>query len=300
MNNPTGTTDARAASAAPAAVADTEAIARAEMRRQRRLRQRDLALAVLTPAVMLAAWQAAAAAGWIDARLFPPPSQTFARAAELIASGELFGHLFPTLARLFTGYVLGAVAGIAIGLVMGAWRPVRAALAPTFSALYALPKIAILPLLLLIFGLTETPRILAVAITIFFVVQINTLSGILQIDHGILEAARAYGATGWRQFRFITIPACLPAIFTGMRVSAGLGVVVVIAVEFVASSEGLGYLIWNSWQLFQPERMYVGLIVVSILGASMTGLIALFEYLAVRWRRANRPLRRRRAGKEVS
>ncbi|MBO0851711.1 MAG: ABC transporter permease subunit, partial [Pseudonocardia sp.] len=98
------------------------------------------------------------------------------------------------------------------------------------------------------------------------------------------------GATGWRRFRFVTIPASLPSIFTGLRVAAGLGVVVITAVEFVASNEGLGYLIWNSWQLFQPERMYVGLVTVSVLGAAVTGLIALLEHVTVRWRRANDPV----------
>lgn len=271
-------------------LARLDAIVARERRRARRLRRRDLALAVLTPVVLLAAWQLAAGVGALDARLFPPPSRTFARAADMIASGQLLDHVLPTLARLSAGYLLGAVAGVAVGLAMGAWRPLYAALAPTFAALYALPKIAILPLLLLIFGLTETPRVLAVAITIFFVVQINTLAGIRQIDRGTLEAARAYGATGWRRFRFVTIPASLPSIFTGLRVAAGLGVVVITAVEFVASNEGLGYLIWNSWQLFQPERMYVGLVTVSVLGAAVTGLIALLEHVTVRWRRANDPV----------
>lgn len=264
-------------------------LARRELRRHRRLRNRDIALAVLTPVALLAVWQLAASTGLIDDRLFPPPSQTFVRGAAMFATGELYGHLGVTLARLLTGYLAGAAAGIAVGLAMGSWRPLRAALGPTFAALYALPKIAILPLLLLIFGLNDTPRVLSVGVTVFFILQINTLGAIHQIDARVLEAGRAYGATGWRLFRFVTIPAILPAIFTGLRVAVGTGVVVIIAVEFVASNDGLGYLIWNSWQLFQPERMYVGLLVVAVLGAVLTGIVALIEHLALPWRRANAP-----------
>jgi NitT/TauT family transport system permease protein len=276
----------------------TGAAAQKELTKARRLRRRDVALAILTPVLLLVAWQLAAEAGLIDRQLFPPPSETLTRGVEMLAGEELLTHIGATVARLATGYTLGALLGIVCGLAMGTWRPLNAALGPTFSALYALPKIAILPLLLLIFGLTETPKILAVMITIFFVLQINTLSGIRQIDSRVLEAAQAYGATGWRQFRFVIIPAVLPSIFTGLRVAAGLGVIVITAVEFVASNNGLGFLIWNSWQLFQPERMYVGLIAVSILGALLTFGITFAEYLAIPWRRANKPSRSSRRRNE--
>lgn len=268
-----------------------EAIAR-EYRRERRLRTRDLLLAILTPILLLACWEFAARGGLLDPRLFTPPTQIIERGAAMIADGELWGHLSATTARLLAGFVIGAALGILAGLAMGVWRPVRAALGPTFTALYALPKIAILPLLLLIFGLTETPKVLAVAISVFFVVQINTLAGIVQIDARILEAARAYKATGWRLFRYILLPGAIPAIMTGLRVSAGMSVIVITAVEFVASNDGLGYLIWNSWQLFQPQDMYVGLITVSLLGAVLTGLIIVLERALLPWRRSGGPNRK--------
>jgi len=272
---------------APAADAAVER----EYRRHRRLQVRDLALAVLTPVVLLLAWEVAALTGALDERLFTPPSQILARAAEMLVDGELWGHIGATVARLAAGLVLGAVAGVAVGLVMGVWRPVRAALGPTFTALYALPKIAILPLLLLIFGLTETPKVLSVAISVFFVVQINTLAGIVQIDARILEAARAYRATGWKLFRHVLLPGATPSIITGLRVSAGMAVIVVTAVEFVASNDGLGYLIWNSWQLFQPATMFVGLITVSLIGALVTGLVIVLERALLPWRHAGGPQR---------
>lgn len=255
--------------------------------RERRLKTRDVLLAIATPVALLLAWEVAADTGFIDARLFSPPSAIAVRGTQMVMDGELFGNLAATVARLVTGFVIGSILGIIAGVLMGVWRPVRAAVEPMFTALYALPKIAILPLLLLIFGLTETPKILAVVISVFFVVQINTLAGIIQIDSRILEAARAYKATGWKLFRTVLLPAALPAIMTGLRVSAGMAVIVITAVEFVASNTGLGYLIWNSWQLFQPATMFVGLITVSLVGAVVTGLIILLERALLPWQRSN-------------
>jgi ABC-type nitrate/sulfonate/bicarbonate transport system permease component len=261
-----------------------QAIAR-DFRRERRLRVRDVLLAVLTPILLLAVWEGAARTGVLDARLFTPPTAIVGKAWEMVQDGTLWQHSIATIGRLVAGLLAGSFFGIVFGLLMGVWRPLRAALGPTFTALYALPKIAILPLLLLIFGLTETPKVLSVAISVFFVVQINTLAGIVSIDARILEAARAYRATGWKLFRYVLLPGALPNIMTGLRVSAGMAVIVITAVEFVASNDGLGYLIWNSWQLFQPEKMFVGLIVVSLIGALVTGLVILLERALLPWKR---------------
>lgn len=267
-----------------------------ELRRHSRLRRRDVALAILTPAILLLLWQVLATSGTIDARLFPAPTRIFSEGADLIRSGSLSHDAFVTLRRLLVGYAIGSVLGILAGLLMGSWRAANAALSPTFAALYALPKIAILPLLLLIFGLGETPKVLSVAITIFFVLQINTLAGVRQIDPRALEAARACGATGVKKFRYVVLPACVPAIFTGLKVATGLGVVVIIAVEFVASNDGLGFMIWNSWNLFQPDRMYVGLVLVAVLGALLTGLVGVVESLSIPWQHTVASRRRRLAG----
>jgi len=285
MSAPTTPTTLTATSPDPGAAAELEEAIARDFRRERRLRMRDVLLAVLTPILLLAAWEGAARTGVLDARLFTPPTAIVGKAWEMVQDGTLWQHSIATIGRLVAGLVAGSFFGVVFGLLMGVWRPLRAALGPTFTALYALPKIAILPLLLLIFGLTETPKVLSVAISVFFVVQINTLAGIVSIDARILEAARAYRATGWKLFRYVLLPGALPNIMTGLRVSAGMAVIVITAVEFVASNDGLGYLIWNSWQLFQPEKMFVGLIVVSLIGALVTGLVILLERALLPWKR---------------
>lgn len=263
----------------------TLSAAAAVRQKGRRLRTRDLLLSILTPLVLLGLWEFTARQEIIDSRLFPPPTRIFAKGVEMLTDGDLMMHIGATLGRLALGMVIGSIVGIVLGLAMGTSRPLNAALGPMFAALYALPKIAILPLLLLIFGLTETPKVLAVTISVFFVMQINTVAGVRQIDQEILEAARAYGATGLNRFRLIILPGALPFIFSGFRIATGTAVIVVTAVEFVASNTGLGFLIWNSWQLFQPEQMYVGLVTVAVLGALLTGLFVVAERLSLPWKR---------------
>lgn len=270
-------------------------VAAAVARRARRDAGLRIALGVAAPAVLIAAWQLAAHTGVVDAVLFPPPTRIASCLAELAATGELGEHLWATLARLLPGYALGVSAGTVTGFAMGCFRPVNAALGPLFVALYSVPKIATLPMLLLIFGLTEPPLILSVAITVFFVLQINTLAGVRQIDARTLESARSCGASGLRMVRFVLLPGACPAVLTGLRAAAGLSVVVVVAVEFVASDAGLGHLIWNSWTLFQPDRMYAGIATVALTGALLSALLALVERCAMPWRHEGRRLPRLRA-----
>jgi NitT/TauT family transport system permease protein len=204
----------------------------------------------------------------------------------MATSGELWEHTAPTLVRLLVGGGLGAIGGIVFGLLMGVFRPVNAALGPLFSALYPLPKIAIFPILLMIFGPTELPKIIAVFITTFFMLQIATVAGVRAIDPKLLEAGQAYGATGLDRFRFVILPGALPFVFSGLKTATGTAVVVITAVEFTgASTTGLGYLIWNSWQLFLPQKLYVGLVTIGVIGALLTWLIGRLERLVLPWRR---------------
>ena len=251
----------------------------------RRRRRLDTSLAVATPVVLLALWQLAADANWIDPAIFTPPSGIATAAGTLASSGVLFADLGDTVARLLAGYVIGAASGTVVGLVLGLTRPLRAALGPLFTALYAVPQIALLPLLLVIFGVGETAKVLTVVAVTFFVLQINASSAVRALDPRLLEAGAAYQATGLKLIRHVVLPACMPAIFTGLRVSIALGLVVITATEFVASNSGLGFLVWNSWQLFEPDQMYVGLITIALVGVALTALLSLLQYAALPWLR---------------
>lgn len=266
---------------------DNEALVSAAVERlrrdSRRRRRLDLTLAVATPLSLLVVWQLAADAHWIDPRVFTPPTQIVRAAGALISAGTLQADLGDTTARLVIGYLLGALGGIIVGLVLGVSRTLRAALSPLFTALYAVPQIALLPLLLVIFGVGETAKVVTVVAVTFFVLEINALAGVATLDRRVIEAGRAYGASGWRLFRHVLLPGALRSIFTGLRVAVALALVVVTATEFVASNNGLGFLVWNSWQLFEPNRMYVGLVTIALLGVALTALLTVIERLALPW-----------------
>lgn len=259
-----------------------EAITRLNQKEGNR-RRLDVVLSVGTPVLLLALWQVAANLHWIDPRIFTPPSQIVHAARVLLSQGILQSDIGFTMARLLVGYVIGAISGIVVGLLLGLIRPLRSAFSPLFAALYAVPQIALLPLLLVIFGIGETPKVLTVVAVTFFVLEINALAAVRNFDPRLLESGKAFGAHKTKLFRHVLLPGAMPSIFTGLRVSIALALVVITATEFVASNNGLGYLVWNSWQLFQPDQMYVGLVTIALVGVILTGVIIVIERLSLPW-----------------
>ncbi|MDE2570950.1 MAG: ABC transporter permease [bacterium] len=240
------------------------------MRRARHLRGLERALRLASPIVLLLLWEWAVRAHVLDARFFPAPSSVAGAAVALAKSGELWNDLRVTLVRLFLGFLTGAIPGVALGLAMGLSRWVRAVTSPLIAALYPIPKIAVLPLIILIFGLGDSSKIVIVAIGVFFIMAINTSAGVLQIERIYLDVAKAYGIRGLAFVHRVLLPGALPSLLTGAKVSLGIALILVVAAEFLAAKDGLGYLIWNGWQTLQVEQMYVGLVIVAVLGYVVT------------------------------
>jgi ABC-type nitrate/sulfonate/bicarbonate transport system permease component len=235
--------------------------------------RRDRALAIGTPLVLVGLWEAAVRAGMLDARFFPPPSSVLATLYDLFVNGPIVRHTLTTVVRVLAGFGIGAAAGLGSGLILGTAHPLRAALEPTISALYVIPKVAILPLVMLIFGLGEASKIAIVAIATFFIVVINTTAAVVGVEPIYVEAGRAFGAKRLRMFRHVLLPGALPVIVTGLRLALGTALIVVIAAEFVATQEGIGYFIWHAWNTLRPEEMFAGFIVIAGLGIASYALI---------------------------
>src|ERR1700726_4897712 len=212
--------------------------------RSSKLQERLLYLA--SPIGLLAVWEILLALGFGDRRFVPAPSDIAVRFWELTISGELAGHTAATLWRGVAGFVIGAGAAVAIGLLMAMFRPVRIFFDPLIAALMPIPKVALMPLLLLALGFGDASKIALVAIVVFF------------------------GA--------------LPLIFAGLKISLAVSFVVLVAAEFVASKTGLGYLIWNSWELLQVDYMFVGIVVVGILGLITAVLFQEIERKLIPWK----------------
>jgi ABC-type nitrate/sulfonate/bicarbonate transport system permease component len=228
--------------------------------------RRDRLIGFLSPLVLLLFWETAAQSGWLDTRFFPAPSSVLERLLILMGSGELSRHLAASLSRFALGLLLGGLPALFLGMVMGLSRPVRAAINPLVSATYPVPKSAILPLILLIFGLGEMSKIVMVALGAFYPILINTASGVANIQRIYLDVGRNYRADFWQMLRTIAFPGALPSIMAGVKLGVGMGLLLIAIAEMVGAKDGIGYMIWNAWQILSVETMYVGLLIIAVLG----------------------------------
>jgi len=243
-------------------------------------RRRDRLISVGSPIGLLVAWELAAQLHFIDVRFFPAPSSIVRALVITAETGELLDNLAISLERLVFGFLLGGVPALVLGIVMGISRPIRAFVDPLISATYPIPKSSILPLILLIFGLGEMSKVVMVAIGVFYPIAINATAGVLQINKVYLDVGKSFKAGRWETFRTIALPGALPFIMTGVKLGAGLGLILIAIAEMVGAKSGIGYMIWSAWETFSVERMYVGLFVIAIIGFVMTlGLNELERWL---------------------
>jgi len=252
----------------------------AEARRQE---EAGLLVPLLVVVALLVAWEWLARAGVLRTVLFSSPTVIAKTLASSFASGEMGSHLMATLARASAGLALGAIPGLLLGLAMGWSGRLRRALDPILAALHPIPKIAILPLLMIFLGIGEASRIAVASVAAFFPMLINTMAGVRQINPIYFEVAQNYGATGIRLFRRVVLPASLPLVFSGLRLAVNVTLLVTIAAEIVMADRGLGALVWLSWETLRVELLYATLVVISSLGVGLTGGLRLIRRAVVPW-----------------
>jgi NitT/TauT family transport system permease protein len=256
------------------------------LRRSRR-RALEIGLTLASPLVVLAIWEALSRSGTIDARFWPAPTSLADTSWELLTEDDLLGDIRVSLTRILGGFLLGAIPGVVLGLAMGLFWPVRVFVMPIAAAVYAVPKIAVLPLVIIALGTGEASKVAIVAISIFFLVVLNTMSGVLQIDRSYRDVARNLGANPLQLFWSVALPGALPSIFTGLRLALGFALIVIVGTEFLSPRRGgVGDLIWQSWNIFAIEKMFVGLIVTGLLGWLLTISLDLVERVALPWNRS--------------
>jgi NitT/TauT family transport system permease protein len=241
--------------------------------KDRRLTQASFGPAIALAASGLLAWEVASRTGIASPLYFPAPSLIGRTVLRMAADGQLQANLFATLRRLTAGLVIGGLPGLAVGLAMGSsWR-LRKRLDPIVAALHPIPKIAIFPVLMILFGLGETPRILVIAVAAFFPMAINTMAGVRQISPIHFEVAANYGARRRRILTGVVLPGSRPMILAGARLALNSALVLTIAVELVAAEDGLGAVMWMARETLRTEELYAMLAVVSILGFGMNVLL---------------------------
>jgi sulfonate transport system permease protein len=237
------------------------------------------------PLLVLVLWQVFSDLAIVDSRLFSSPSRAWAAAIQMIDTGQLQAETWITIKRLLFGYLIGALAGMGVGLLLSQSFWLRALFEPLLRALYTVPKLAILPILLLVLGIGETPKIAFVAIGTFFIMGFASLAAGLRVPVGYLEVAKSHNLSAWARFRRVVLPASMPEVFDGLRLASGMAVLLVVAVEFINSSDGIGHLTWQSWQIFAADRTYVGIVVVSVLGVAFSAIVAGVGRLLMPWNR---------------
>ncbi len=292
-----------------------EGIGRKVPVRYRKIYERGLAFGF--PILLLISWELIVRAGILSPRWFPPPSRVLRALWNVSISYDSFtktsllgrpwlipqkfaedgfqgvltlfteSHILRTMFRIFTGFFFGALPGIIVGVIMGMNRTVRLMLDTTMSAVYVLPKIAIFPIMMLVFSnpFGEGPKVAVVAIASFFLVAINTMAGVRDIDPVYIESGRNYGANRWQMFWHVIIPGAMPVIFAGLRLALGTAIIATVAIEFVRAKQGVGFLILYYWEIMVPEKMYAALVVVMALGALLSYGLQGVEKHVMPWKR---------------
>jgi NitT/TauT family transport system permease protein len=245
---------------------------------------RDRLISILSPFALLALWEYCAYMAFIDTRFFPAPSRIFGTLVKVIENGVLWKNTWASLQRLFWGFWLGGIPALMLGIAMGLFRPLRAAVDPLIALTYPIPKSAILPLILLIFGLGESSKIVMVAIGVFYPICINATAGVLEINKIYLDVGKNFQASRWQTFRTIALPGALPFILSGLKLGVGMGLILIALAEMIGAKSGLGFMIWNAWEILAVELMYIGLLMVALVGYSFSLLLNELEHVIIPWK----------------
>jgi sulfonate transport system permease protein len=237
----------------------------------------------LLPVALLLAWEVSARTGWLSSRILPEPLAVATAFWTLAASGELWEHLRTSLWRALSGFAVGAGLGLALGLLTGSFRRAETLLDTTLQMVRNIPALALIPLVILWFGIDETAKLFLLAVGVFFPVYLNTFHGIRATDAGLIEMARSYGLKGWPLYRDVILPGALPSILVGVRFSLGLVWVLLIVAETISAQAGIGYMTMNAREFLQTDVVLVGILLYAILGKLADLVARALERRLLRW-----------------
>lgn len=229
-------------------------------------------------------WELSVRAGWVETRHTASPAEIAVQLQNLVASGELWPHLWASLRRLLAGWILGSAAGIAIGLMIGLWRVGRGTLLPLVSALFPVPKIALLPLFMVWFGIDEGSKVMTILIGTFFPTVIATYAAVDDVDRNLIRMGQSFGLSSAAIVRKIVLPGAMPGIFAGFRISISIALTMLVVAEMVNANYGLGAYISSAGQLYQIGQLQAGITLLALLGIVLSWLLGICERWLLRWR----------------
>ena len=238
----------------------------------------------ISPAAVFVVWEICARTGVLDVRFFPAPSEIFYHLLFVSPDEGILMDIVFSVYRISVGYIVGCSLGVMLGVGMGLSHFLRMMFYPLILVTYPVPKIAILPLIMLIFGIGDLSKIVVVVIGSFFLVLMNTLHGVDSLAQIYHDVAKVYKISRHNFILKIVIPGSLPSIFTGLKLAIGYSLVIVVAAEFSGADKGIGYLIWQSWETFSIKSMYAGIFVIGVLGFIFSYTLDLLERKMVPWK----------------
>ena len=249
------------------------------------MKDRHLAIMIglISLATVTGLWEFVSDHRLVSPALLPPPSSVARALVTLIADGDIWQQLLHTAALFAGSYAISCVLGIAIGIWMGCSEFVDGLLQPLVELLRPIPKSALVPALFLFLGIGPLTMVTVVVVAAVFPVLINVYQGVRGLDPVLGETARTFGCSRWRTIRSVVLPATLPAIFTGMKVSLSLGIVLTVLAEMLAGQSGLGFIILDTQRSFQTDQMYAWVVVLAAFGAACSLLFDRIERLAIPW-----------------
>jgi len=247
-------------------------------------RSRHPVARVVGLAGLVALWELLTRTGWVPALFLPSPLGVLGAGVEMLRSGELVGHVVTSLGRILLGFALGALGGVAVGLAVGVFGVAEAVGTPLIAATFPIPKIALLPLLILWLGIGEASKIAVITLGVFFPMAINTYAGVRHADPLLLRAAVSFGAGRWSLVRKVMLPAALPMIFAGLKLGAGTSLLLLVAAEMIAANSGIGFLVLNAQNLMETTKLMVGIVLLSLLGLASHYLLTRLERAVIPWK----------------
>lgn len=231
----------------------------------------------------LTIWEAAARFGTINASIFPAPDQIAQAMWKGLTSGTLRADIAISLQRSGTAFALAVLSGIPLGLIMGRFRPIESALDPILQLFRQTSALALYPVFILIFGLGETSKVFVIFWATFFPILLATIGGVKEVDRKLIEMARTYGASEATIFRRVILPASVPQIFVGLRLSATTALLLLIAAEMIGANKGLGFTVLNAQYNFEIPTMFAAIFLLAFLGLAANALLVRLQAKLCRW-----------------
>lgn len=235
------------------------------------------------PIALLVVWEVAARTGLVNARLLPAPSAVALAGWRTLLDGSLAANVLASSQRALIGLVIGGGLGFGLGLATGLWRPVETLLDSSVQMIRNVPHLALIPLVILWFGIGETAKIFLVVLGVFFPIYINTFHGVRTVDRQLVEMAEVYGLDRRAQLLRIILPGALPSILVGLRYALGLMWLTLIVAETISASSGLGYMTMNAREFFQTDVVILGILVYALLGKLADAATRAIERRALAW-----------------